>query len=166
MGPVAVHTGGTGSSPRSCAADSSGRCSQATPLAWHDVEARAVGTSLGVDLEAGARSRKATAITCARSTSSIAPAGHPQRWRQRVLKSGIMYELVTHGVEYVLAGSIRDDGPLVDTLMDLIDAQNRYPRCLTDGEAREMSRRCCMASAWEHAAVVGRWRVWIIKIRR
>jgi len=35
-------------------------------------------------------------------------------------------ELVTHGVEYVLAGSIRDDGPLVDTLMDLIDAQTAY----------------------------------------
>ena len=53
---------------------------------------------------------------------------------QGVLRSGIMYELVTHDVDYVLAGSIRDDGPLIDTLMDLIDAQNRYAEVLADAK--------------------------------
>ena len=48
-----------------------------------------------------------------------------------VLTSGVMYECVRHGVEYVLAGSIRDDGPLPDTLMDLVEAQERYAEVLT-----------------------------------
>jgi hypothetical protein len=41
-----------------------------------------------------------------------------------------MYECVQNGVDYVLAGSIRDDGPLPDTMMDLIEAQNRYTDAL------------------------------------
>jgi hypothetical protein len=47
-----------------------------------------------------------------------------------VLKSGVMYECVKHGVEFVLAGSIRDDGPLPETLMDLVEAQERYAAAL------------------------------------
>ena len=43
-----------------------------------------------------------------------------------------MYECVKHGVPYVLAGSIRDDGPLPDTIMDLVEAQDRYAEALTD----------------------------------
>jgi hypothetical protein len=49
-----------------------------------------------------------------------------------VLRSGVMYECVTHGVEFVLAGSIRDDGPLPDTVMDLIAAQELYATALAD----------------------------------
>ena len=49
-----------------------------------------------------------------------------------MLKSGVMYECVKHGVEFVLAGSIRDDGPLPDTLMDLVDAQERYAAALAN----------------------------------
>ena len=45
---------------------------------------------------------------------------------QGVLTSGVMYECIRHGVDYVLAGSIRDDGPLPDTIMDLREAQDRY----------------------------------------
>ncbi len=51
---------------------------------------------------------------------------------QGVLRSGIMYEAITHGVAYVLAGSIRDDGPLPDTIMNLIEAQDRYAEALRD----------------------------------
>jgi hypothetical protein len=42
-----------------------------------------------------------------------------------VLREGIFYECVRAGVPFVLAGSIRDDGPLPDTIMDLIEAQAR-----------------------------------------
>jgi hypothetical protein len=48
------------------------------------------------------------------------------------LKSGVMYECITHDVDYVLAGSIRDDGPLPDTLMDLVEAQDHYAAALAD----------------------------------
>ncbi len=47
-----------------------------------------------------------------------------------VLSTGVMYECVRRGVDYVLAGSIRDDGPLVDTVMDLVEAQERYAKLL------------------------------------
>jgi len=49
-----------------------------------------------------------------------------------VLKSGVMYECVKRGVDFVLAGSIRDDGPLPETLMDLIEAQERYAAALSN----------------------------------
>ncbi len=49
-----------------------------------------------------------------------------------VLTSGVMYELVKHDVEFVLAGSIRDDGPLPDTMMDLVEAQERYAAALSN----------------------------------
>jgi hypothetical protein len=41
-----------------------------------------------------------------------------------------MYECVRHGVPFVLCGSIRDDGPLPDTMMDLVEAQERYAAAL------------------------------------
>jgi hypothetical protein len=47
-----------------------------------------------------------------------------------VLTSGVMVECVKAGVEFVLAGSIRDDGPIVDTVTDIIDAQDRYAELL------------------------------------
>ena len=49
---------------------------------------------------------------------------------QGVLTSGVMYECIRDDVDYVLAGSIRDDGPLPDTIMDLVDAQDRYSAAL------------------------------------
>jgi hypothetical protein len=49
-----------------------------------------------------------------------------------VLKSGVMYECVKHGVEFVLAGSIRDDGPLPETMMDLVQAQEEYAAALSN----------------------------------
>ena len=49
-----------------------------------------------------------------------------------VLASGVMYECVKHGVDFVLAGSIRDDGPLPETLMDLVEAQERYAAALAN----------------------------------
>ena len=42
-----------------------------------------------------------------------------------------MFEIVKRGVDFVLAGSIRDDGPLPDTVMNLIEAQERYAEALS-----------------------------------
>ncbi len=41
-----------------------------------------------------------------------------------MLTRGIMHACVTHGVDYVLAGSIRDDGPLPDVVTDSVRAQD------------------------------------------
>ena len=56
--------------------------------------------------------------------------GIRQAMDQGVLRSGVMFECVKQGIDYILAGSIRDDGPLPDTLMDLIEAQDQYVAAL------------------------------------
>ncbi len=53
-----------------------------------------------------------------------------QAVEQGVLKSGVMHECIRRDVKFVLAGSIRDDGPLPDTVMNLIEAQDRYTEAL------------------------------------
>ncbi len=69
--------------------------------------------------------RTTCAINAVRSSGSIAGAV-----RDGVISSGIMHACVQHNVPYVLAGSIRDDGPLPDTMMDLVEAQAAYARAI------------------------------------
>ena len=49
-----------------------------------------------------------------------------------LLKSGIMYECVKNGVDFVLAGSIRDDGPLPEVITDTLEAQDRMRASIHD----------------------------------
>ena len=102
-------------------------------------------------------SSRGTAITWRRSTRSTAPAASARRSRAACSKSGVMYECVTHGVEFVLAGSIRDDGPLPDTVMDLIEAQERYAEALVEQRAARADAVVDAAQhrRRQHAAVVG-----------
>jgi lysine-ketoglutarate reductase/saccharopine dehydrogenase-like protein (TIGR00300 family) len=101
-------------------------------LAVHDIEGALYGTSLGVSLKTGVpvegghrhHMRAINAIRRAGGIRQAVDAG--------LLTSGVMYECVKHGVPYVLAGSIRDDGPLPDTIMDLAQAQDRYAEALAD----------------------------------
>ena len=66
-----------------------------------------------------------------------------------IITSGVMYECVTNNVPFVLAGSIRDDGPLPDTLMDLIEAQTAYAKLLEGADA------ILMLSSMLHSIGVG-----------
>jgi lysine-ketoglutarate reductase/saccharopine dehydrogenase-like protein (TIGR00300 family) len=131
-GPVVVHTGGV---EHFCSIIRAGYVDvllSGNALAVHDIEFALSGTSLGIDLlvgvpvEQGHRNHMA-AINVVNRAGSIREAVE-----QGVLTTGIMYECITNGVEYVLAGSIRDDGPLPDTVMDLIDAQEQYARALSN----------------------------------
>ena len=70
-------------------------------------------------------------IEIAKQRNTIARAGSLKAAvEQGVLTSGVMYEIIKHNVDFVLAGSIRDDGPLPDTIMDLRVAQDRYTESL------------------------------------
>jgi lysine-ketoglutarate reductase/saccharopine dehydrogenase-like protein (TIGR00300 family) len=134
MGPVTVHTGG---SAYFCEIVRRGYVQavlSGNALAVHDAEHALLGTSLGVDLEAGAPVKEGHRNHM-RAINTINRAGGIRRAVETgVLRTGIMYELVKHDVDYVLAGSIRDDGPLVDTEMDLVAAQNRYAETLADAK--------------------------------
>jgi arginine dihydrolase len=129
-GPVVVHTGGVDHFCELIRLGYVDTVLAGNALAVHDIEFALSGTSLGIDLtgaavEQGHRNHMAAINTINRA------GGIREAVESGVLKSGVMYECVTHGVEYVLAGSIRDDGPLPETVMDLIDAQERYAAALS-----------------------------------
>ena len=92
-------------------------------LAAHDIENALYGTSLGMRLEQGALAEKGhenfmRAINVIRGAGGIRPAVE-----NKLLTSGIMSACVKQGVDFVLAGSIRDDGPLPEVITDTIAAQ-------------------------------------------
>ncbi|MHC1580811.1 ornithine cyclodeaminase, nickel-pincer nucleotide-dependent [Methanopyrus sp.] len=99
-------------------------------VAVHDVEASLFGTSLGVDLETGepvkgGHSHHLYAINEIRRVGGLKRAVE-----EGILKDGIMYECIVNDVPYVLAGSIRDDGPIPDVITDVMEAQREMRRHL------------------------------------
>ena len=131
-GPVVVHSGGDGYLSRLVRLGWVDGLLAGNALAVHDVEYALFGTSLGVDLDVGVAVEEGhknhmRAINVIRSVGGLHEAV-----RQGRLRSGLMYDVITQQVPYVLAGSIRDDGPLPDTLMDLVEAQERYEELLRD----------------------------------
>jgi lysine-ketoglutarate reductase/saccharopine dehydrogenase-like protein (TIGR00300 family) len=131
-GPVLVHTGGAGHFCDLIHAGYVDVVLAGNALAVHDVESALFGTSLGVDLETG-KAISGGHRHHMRAINTICRAGGLREAVEGgVLTSGIMYECIRHNVPYVLAGSIRDDGPIPDTIMDLRDAQDRYAAALTD----------------------------------
>jgi lysine-ketoglutarate reductase/saccharopine dehydrogenase-like protein (TIGR00300 family) len=99
-------------------------------IAVHDIEQALFGTSLGVDLKRGTpvqggHHHHLRAINTIRRCGSIARAVE-----QGILASGIFYECILKNVPFSLAGSIRDDGPLPETRMDLVQAQEEHAKLL------------------------------------
>jgi lysine-ketoglutarate reductase/saccharopine dehydrogenase-like protein (TIGR00300 family) len=94
-------------------------------LAVHDVEAALYGTALGVSVESGlpiehGHEHHMRAINQVRAAGSLREMVESGR-----LESGVMKSAIDHGVEFVLAGSVRDDGPLPDVITEMGEAQRR-----------------------------------------
>jgi lysine-ketoglutarate reductase/saccharopine dehydrogenase-like protein (TIGR00300 family) len=92
-------------------------------IAVHDVESALFGTSLGVNLETsapvdGGHHHHMRAINTVRLAGGLRPAVE-----NGTITKGVMYEAIKRNIDLVLAGSIRDDGPLPDVITDTIDAQ-------------------------------------------
>jgi len=125
-GPVVIHTGGGEHLARLIREGYVQALLGGNAIAVHDIEQALLGTSLGVDMNQGTSVRGGhrhhlRAINTIRRCGSIANAVE-----QGVLTRGVFYECVQHNVPFSLAGSIRDDGPLPDTKMDLLEAQADY----------------------------------------
>jgi len=131
-GPVVVHTGGAEHFSELIRGGYVNAVLAGNALAVHDIEFALSGTSLGIDLVAGAPVEQGHRNHMAAINTINRAGGIRAAVEKGVLKSGVMYECVKHGVEYVLAGSIRDDGPLPETEMDLIAAQERYADVLSN----------------------------------
>lgn len=123
-GPAIVHTGGQQALAELVRKGYVDALLAGNALAAHDIEYNLYGTSLGMDLK----------------TVELAPEGHKhhiyaiseitragsikEAVKQGVLTGGIMYECTVNDIPYVLAGSIRDDGPLPDVITDTMKAQD------------------------------------------
>ncbi len=125
-GPVVVHTGGADALAALVRGGWIGGLLGGNAIAVHDLEYRLFGTSLGVDLSTGRPTHEGhknhmmaiNAVYNAGSIRGLIDAGK--------LGEGLMYELEETKIPYCLAGSIRDDGPLPETEMDMIRAQAAY----------------------------------------
>ncbi len=125
-GPVVVHTGGAQPLATLIRTGWVNAVLSGNALGVHDIEASLFGTSLGVRQTDGRQEEHGhrnhmRAINAIFHAGSIRAAVESGR-----LKSGIMYECVRSGVPFVLAGSLRDDGPLPDAITDMNQAQDAY----------------------------------------
>ncbi|HBE32571.1 MAG TPA: TIGR00300 family protein, partial [Cyanobacteria bacterium UBA11368] len=133
-GPVVIHTGGAEHLSRLIREGYVQALLGGNAIAVHDMEQAMMGTSLGVDMKRGVAVRGGhrhhlKVINLIRRYGSIANAVE-----KGIITSGVMYECVRNNVPFCLAGSIRDDGPLPDTQMDLIKAQQEYAQLLQGAE--------------------------------
>ena len=94
-------------------------------LAVHDVESALFGTALGVNIESGRPIEHGHEHHMRAINRVRAAGGLRQMVETGQLKSGVMKSAIDHGVEIVLAGSVRDDGPLPDVITDMVEAQRR-----------------------------------------
>jgi lysine-ketoglutarate reductase/saccharopine dehydrogenase-like protein (TIGR00300 family) len=129
-GPVVIHTGGGEHLAKLIREGYVQALLGGNAVAVHDIEQNLLGTSLGVDMQRGipvhgGHRHHLRAINTIRRCGGIA-----QAVEHGVLKGGVFYECVKHNVPFALAGSIRDDGPLPETEMNLIQAQTNYARLI------------------------------------
>jgi lysine-ketoglutarate reductase/saccharopine dehydrogenase-like protein (TIGR00300 family) len=148
-GPAVVHTGAGPAVVRLIEAGYMDVLFAGNALATHDIEGALYGTSLGVNLLEGigvehGHEHHIRALNTIRRCGSTAKAVE-----QGVLTSGIMHACVLHGVDVVLGGSVRDDGPLPDTVTDVIDVQ-RQMRSLLPGVGYAL-----MVATMLHSIAVG-----------
>jgi lysine-ketoglutarate reductase/saccharopine dehydrogenase-like protein (TIGR00300 family) len=125
-GPVVVHTGGAAGLATLIRNGFIQGVLSGNALGVHDIEAALFGTSLGLRLSDGRQEEHGhrnhmRAINAVYRCGSVRQAVESGR-----LRSGILYECVKAGVPFVLAGSLRDDGPLPDTITDMNQAQDAY----------------------------------------
>jgi lysine-ketoglutarate reductase/saccharopine dehydrogenase-like protein (TIGR00300 family) len=131
-GPAIVHTGADDAVSELIRSGYIDGVLAGNALAVHDIEYATLGTSLGMNVHDatlayhGHRNHMDT-INAVFKSGSIA-----NMVKTKKLTKGIMYECVKNKVPFVLAGSIRDDGPLPDVITDVAQAQREYKKVLKD----------------------------------
>ncbi len=148
-GPAVVHSGGDRALARLVQAGWVDVVLSGNAFAVHDLEKAILRTSLGVcqmsgrAVEGGSRNHlfAINAVNRAGGVRGAVESG--------LVRSGVMYELVRRGTPFVLAGSIRDDGPLKDVITDTLAAQMAYAQAL------EGAGMCLMLASALHSIAVG-----------
>jgi lysine-ketoglutarate reductase/saccharopine dehydrogenase-like protein (TIGR00300 family) len=149
LGPAVVHTGAAPAFARLVADGWIDVVFGGNAVAVHDIESAFFGTSLGINLTKGesvegGHEHHLRAINRIRRCGGIR-----QAVEQGVLTTGLFHEIVRQGVPYVLAGSIRDDGPLPDVITDAVEAQQRMREHVQDAGL------CLMLCSMLHSIATG-----------
>ena len=148
-GPAIVHTGASDSVATLIRLGFIDGILAGNALAVHDIEYSILGTSLGMNVRDGTLAVRGhrnhmQAINYVFKSGSI-----PRMIANGTLKKGIMYECVKNNIPFVLAGSLRDDGPLPDVITDMIEAQKQYKELLKD------AKMVIMVSTMLHSIATG-----------
>ncbi|WP_276301224.1 TIGR00300 family protein [Halorussus lipolyticus] len=123
-GPAVVHSGAGDALARLVSEGYVDMLSAGNGFAVHDLESGRYGTSLGMNVETLENPRKGHKHHIYTISEVIRAGGIHEAVEEGLVDEGVMYECVENDVPYVLAGSIRDDGPLPDTMTDAVEAQN------------------------------------------
>lgn len=148
-GPVLVHSGASESLAKLIRMGYVQGLLSGNALAVHDVENALMGTSLGMNIKDGALAIRGHRNHM-QAVNEVFKAGSLRAMvRQRILKNGVMYECIENNIPFVLAGSIRDDGPIPDVITDIVEAQRKYKQIL------EGAKMVLMLSTMLHSIAVG-----------
>lgn len=149
VGPAVVHSGGDQVLARLVKDGWVDVLLSGNAFAVHDLEKAILHTSLGVcqmsgrGVEGGSRNHL-YAINAVNRAGGVRPAVE-----SGLVTRGVMYETVRKGIPFVLAGSIRDDGPLLDVITDTLAAQEAYAAAL------EGAGMCLLLATALHSIAVG-----------
>jgi lysine-ketoglutarate reductase/saccharopine dehydrogenase-like protein (TIGR00300 family) len=123
-GPALIHSGAREDLARLVREGYVDMLSTGNGFAVHDLERDLYGTSLGMDTESLDHPRKGHKHHIYTISEIIRAGGIEAAIEEGLVDSGVMYECVQNDAPYVIAGSIRDDGPLPETITDAVEAQN------------------------------------------
>lgn len=148
-GPVLVHSGASEALARLIRMGYIDGLLAGNAIAVHDVENALLGTSLGMHVKDGTLAVRGHRNHMRAINEVFKAGGLKAMVEKKILKSGVMYECVRHNVPFVLAGSIRDDGPIPDVVTDVVEAQRRYKEVLKG------AKMVLMFSTMLHSIAVG-----------
>src|SRR5574338_1036814 len=133
-GPAIVHTGADDSIASLIKFGFIDAVLAGNALAVHDIEYSTLGTSLGMNVKNGTLAVRGHRNHM-QAINSVFKAGSISKMvANGTLKKGIMFECIKRKIPFVLAGSLRDDGPLPDVMTDMIAAQKKYKEILKNAK--------------------------------
>jgi lysine-ketoglutarate reductase/saccharopine dehydrogenase-like protein (TIGR00300 family) len=133
-GPAIVHTGASDSIALLIRLGFIDAVLAGNALAVHDIEYSTLGTSLGMNVKNGTLAVRGHRNHMQAINSVFKSGSIKKMVEKNILTKGIMYECVKNNIPFVLAGSLRDDGPLPDVITEMTVAQRKYKEILKDAK--------------------------------
>ncbi len=148
-GPVLVHSGASESLAKLIQMGYVHGLLAGNALAVHDIENTLMGTSLGMHVNDGTLAVRGHRNHMQAINEVFKAGSLKDMVQKKILKNGVMYECIINNIPFVLAGSIRDDGPIPDVITDIVEAQRKYKTLLKD------VKMVLMLSTMLHSIAVG-----------